>query len=233
VNEFLVLVHENERVHLAQTPRAMADLLAAQSLYAERLRQDGRLRDLGRLRPSDEGKRIGRTSLGALAVTEGPFEEDGGCLALYFWLRAATLDDARNLAAECPVLPTDRVEVREVMKGRAPDGKQRPRGKVFGFAVLGKATSRAEWDALMDRIDQETASSLPSSAFLGGVRLMAPANSTGERRATFDGPFLESKEVLGGLFLLRMPGIDDAIDWAANSPYVVHGRLEVRERWRS
>jgi hypothetical protein len=148
-------------------------------------------------------------------------------------VRAATLDDARGLAAECPVLPADRIEVREVMKGHLTEGKQRQPGKVFGFAVSGKAASLDQWTALMDRIDEETARGFPPSAFLGGVRLFAPATIARERRAAFDGPFLESKEVLGGLFFLRMPAIDEAVAWAAESPYVIHGRLEVRELWRS
>lgn len=228
MNEYLVLVHEAECAHLALTPHGMAELLSAQTLFAQRLRQGGRLRDAGRLRPSDEGKRVCAASSG-VEITKGPF--DGCCLALYYWVGAATMDEARSIAAECPVLPTDRVDVRVVMKGRVPDAKHRQRGKVFGFAVLGEATSRAQWDAVMDRIDQESAGHLPASAFLGGVRLAAP--NAGTRRATFDGPFFESKEVIGGLFFLRMPNIDDAIDWALTSPYVVHGRLEVRELWRS
>jgi hypothetical protein len=233
MNEYLVLVHENEGAHLAQTPRAMAEVLSAQSRYADRLRQGGHLRDFGRLRPRKEGRRVRCTPSGAVDLAQGPFEDGGCCLSLYYWVHAATLDDARNLAAECPVLPADRIELREVMKGRVPDGKLRLSGKVFGFAVLGEAASRDDWDALMDRIDRETADHLPPRAFLGGVRLLAPSTIAKERRAAFDGPYVESKEVLGGLFFLRMPNIDEAIDWALASPYVVHGRLEVRELWRS
>ena len=54
-----------------------------------------------------------------------------------------------------------------------------------------------------------------------------------ERRASFDGPFLESKEVIGGLFFLRMPSIEDAVLWASQTPFVSHGALEIRERWRT
>jgi hypothetical protein len=48
-----------------------------------------------------------------------------------------------------------------------------------------------------------------------------------------DGPFLESKEVIGGLFFLRMTSIDEAVAWAAESRFVVHGTLEIRELWRT
>jgi hypothetical protein len=32
----------------------------------------------------------------------------------------------------------------------------------------------------------------------------------GERRAMFDGPFLESKEVMGGLFFVRVMSLEEA-----------------------
>jgi hypothetical protein len=54
-----------------------------------------------------------------------------------------------------------------------------------------------------------------------------------ERRATFDGPFLESKEVIGGLILLRMTSLDEAVRWAGGTRFVVHGTLEIRELWRT
>jgi hypothetical protein len=55
----------------------------------------------------------------------------------------------------------------------------------------------------------------------------------GEKRATVDGPFLESKEVIGGLLFLRLASIEDAVRWAAKTPFVVHGALEIRELWRT
>ncbi|MBA3788009.1 MAG: hypothetical protein H0X21_04865, partial [Actinobacteria bacterium] len=43
-----------------------------------------------------------------------------------------------------------------------------------------------------------------------------------------DGPFVESKEALGGYFLLECTSIDDAVDWAARIPGADHGAIEVR-----
>jgi hypothetical protein len=54
-----------------------------------------------------------------------------------------------------------------------------------------------------------------------------------ESQATFDGPFLESKEVIGGLFFLRMTRIEDAVRWAGETPFVLYGALEIRELWRT
>jgi hypothetical protein len=49
----------------------------------------------------------------------------------------------------------------------------------------------------------------------------------GERLVT-DGPFTETKEQLGGLFLVDVPDLDEAIRLSALVPTAGHGSLEVR-----
>lgn len=52
--------------------------------------------------------------------------------------------------------------------------------------------------------------------------------ANGERLVT-DGPFAETREVLGGYYLLDVPDLDAAIDWAARCPGSrFGGRIEVR-----
>jgi hypothetical protein len=45
---------------------------------------------------------------------------------------------------------------------------------------------------------------------------------------TIDGPFAETKEQLGGYYLLDCKDLDDAIRWAAKIPSARHGCIEVR-----
>ena len=49
----------------------------------------------------------------------------------------------------------------------------------------------------------------------------------GETLAT-DGPFAETKEQLGGYYLIEADSLDDAIKWAAKLPGSHHGSVEVR-----
>jgi hypothetical protein len=49
----------------------------------------------------------------------------------------------------------------------------------------------------------------------------------GERMLT-DGPFAETKEQLGGFYLLECNSLDEAIDWAAKIPGARFGSVEVR-----
>ena len=50
----------------------------------------------------------------------------------------------------------------------------------------------------------------------------------GGELVTTDGPFAETKEVLGGFYLLDCANLDEAIRWAAQIPGAWHGRVEVR-----
>src|SRR3954471_8914673 len=43
-----------------------------------------------------------------------------------------------------------------------------------------------------------------------------------------DGPFAETKEVLGGYYILDVPDLDAALKWAAKIPNVTYGSVEVR-----
>lgn len=43
-----------------------------------------------------------------------------------------------------------------------------------------------------------------------------------------DGPFAETKEALGGFYIIEAADIDEAVDWAAQIPGAWHGKVEVR-----
>lgn len=43
-----------------------------------------------------------------------------------------------------------------------------------------------------------------------------------------DGPFAETKEVLGGFYLIEAADLDEALGWAQKIPGAWHGRVEVR-----
>ncbi|MCE7980458.1 MAG: YciI family protein [Caldilinea sp. CFX5] len=46
--------------------------------------------------------------------------------------------------------------------------------------------------------------------------------------ATTDGPFAETKEQLGGFYILECQDMDEAVGWAAKIPGAKHGSIEVR-----
>jgi hypothetical protein len=46
-----------------------------------------------------------------------------------------------------------------------------------------------------------------------------------------DGPFIDSKEQLGGYYVIDVPDLDAALSWAARCPGSGHGVVEVRPTW--
>ena len=67
----------------------------------------------------------------------------------------------------------------------------------------------------------------------GGDALHPPSTATsirirGGKVETMDGPFAETREHLGGYYLLDCADLDEAIKWAAQIPGARHGTVEVR-----
>ncbi len=67
----------------------------------------------------------------------------------------------------------------------------------------------------------------------GGAGLQPPGVATtlrirGGQRLVQDGPFADTKELLGGFFVIDVPDLDAALEWAARCPSVATGSVEVR-----
>jgi hypothetical protein len=68
---------------------------------------------------------------------------------------------------------------------------------------------------------------------VNGDALQPPETATTVRiregkRIVQDGPFADSKEALGGYFVIDVPDLDTALEWAARSPAATYGSVEVR-----
>ena len=46
-----------------------------------------------------------------------------------------------------------------------------------------------------------------------------------------NGPYAETREQLGGYYLIEAPDLDAALAWAARCPAASHGAMEVRPVW--
>ncbi len=75
-----------------------------------------------------------------------------------------------------------------------------------------------------------------AGALRGSNRLQTSSTGTTVRVAdgksqVLDGPYIDSKEQLGGYYLIEAPDLDAAISWAARCPGASHGIVEVRPIW--
>lgn len=75
-----------------------------------------------------------------------------------------------------------------------------------------------------------------AGALVGSNRLQPSEAATrvqvddGKSRV-LDGPYADSKEQLGGYYLIDAPDLDAALAWAARCPGAHHGIVEVRPVW--
>jgi hypothetical protein len=71
----------------------------------------------------------------------------------------------------------------------------------------------------------------------GGERLRPAATATTLRvnngqRLLSDGPFAETKEQLGGYYIIDARDLDEAVDWASKMPHLAGGgAVEIRPIW--
>ena len=63
---------------------------------------------------------------------------------------------------------------------------------------------------------------------LAHVDTATSVTARGGERLLTDGPFIETKEHLLGFYLLDVPDLDAALDWAGKMPIVRYGTVEVR-----
>jgi hypothetical protein len=70
-------------------------------------------------------------------------------------------------------------------------------------------------------------------AFVDGAQLQPTSTATTVRirdgeQVVIDGPFAETKEQLGGYYLIETETVDEALEWAAKIPSARLGAIEVR-----
>ncbi len=88
------------------------------------------------------------------------------------------------------------------------------------------AATMPEWEAYGNELRRR-------NAFLAAAPLASTTSATTVRvrdgkRAVTDGPFAETKEILGGYYLIEAPSMDEALEAAAMCPGAKYGSVEVR-----
>ena len=93
-----------------------------------------------------------------------------------------------------------------------------------------KATLRAEempqWISLFEELSK--ADPKVSGHELDGRGTARVVQVRDGERIVTDGPFAETKEIVGGVFLIDLPDLDEAIRLAALIPTAKHGSVEIR-----
>lgn len=82
------------------------------------------------------------------------------------------------------------------------------------------------WNAFIGAMKQ--AGVIVHGAGLQGPEVATTLRIRDGKRAVQDGPFADTKEALGGFFVIDVPDLDAALGWAAKAPCVHDGSVEVR-----
>ena len=107
---------------------------------------------------------------------------------------------------------------------------------IYGDAATETSGTPEQWATIMQEYNDFGATAGAAGVIGGGEALQPTPTATtihvrggkGGELVTADGPFAETKEVLGGFYLLDCADLDEAIRWAAQIPGAWHGRVEVR-----
>jgi hypothetical protein len=101
----------------------------------------------------------------------------------------------------------------------------------------GKTMSKEEHSALFAAYQKYTRDLKEAGVLLGGEALQPTAKAAritleDGKRKVLDGPFSESKEIIGGYFVIEVKSQQEAMEWASRNPAAHLGKwsyVELRE----
>ena len=107
---------------------------------------------------------------------------------------------------------------------------------IFGNEAARQAASKEQSAQIMAAYGAYSQALVQAGVMVGGDRLQPVSTATTVRVANgktevLNGPYAETKEQLGGYYIIDVPDLDAALSWAARCPGASHGALEVRPIW--
>ena len=104
---------------------------------------------------------------------------------------------------------------------------------IYGEEARWNEIEQKERDAVLEEYMSFTKSIAQSGNYRGGNELHRTARAKTVRlrngkKVVTDGPFAETKEALGGYYLIEAGDIDEAVEIAARIPSVRWGSVEIR-----
>jgi hypothetical protein len=104
---------------------------------------------------------------------------------------------------------------------------------IYGDESIYRNMSEAEMGKLMGDFGSYSKSLVDAGVMRSGSELAPVHTATtvrtrGGKPVCTDGPFAETKEQLGGYYLIDCANLDEAISWAGKCPGAEHGSIEIR-----
>jgi len=104
---------------------------------------------------------------------------------------------------------------------------------IYGEEKSWGEMTKAKMDEMMAAYISYTRELRDAGVHLSGFELQPVSSATtvrlrGGKVQTTDGPFAETKEQLGGYYLIEAKNLDEAIRWGGKCPGALYGSIEVR-----
>jgi hypothetical protein len=239
---YLLTLYTDESLNEAATPDEMTSMMDEYTKLTREWQDRGVMLSGEGLDPSSTATTV-RVRGGERLITDGPFAEAKEQLGGYYVLDCGGLDEAIELAARIPAARRGCVEVRPVMNyeamgAEAPTWRSESQAKKYVLTLWGDESAWESWTPEQAQQEMGSWEEYDREATAAGVMLggegLEPSKTAktvrvreGERMVS-DGPFAETKEQLGGFYLLDCKNLDEAIDWAAKVPLPDDEPVEIR-----
>jgi len=229
--EFLLLVGSRR-----DEPQRASVAVEKMVAFGRELEAEGVLvTSVGPCTPESEAVRV-HVERDAVVVTNGPFDAPrevvGGCYLIDVADRKAAIEVAKR----CPWARAGVVEVRELQRdpwilGPGP-------GELFAFLYRSEPPEDGPFEPRLSEMHTFTIDLKRRGVHVIGGRLppeTPPAfvEVRGSQALVTDGPFAETKEVVAGFALMRVPSFAAALELAARVPHAHWGSVEVRHVLRT
>lgn len=236
---FIIMHKTNARWESGAIPGR--ELIARVGTLLGQLAKAGALVSGEGLRASSQGVRL-RFTAGVRTVTQGPFEGGNELPAGFSILRTRSLDDAIEWATrQAQALGDGEIDIRPVTEpwdigmSAAPADVSTRR-----YMVLSKATASTEAGEPLSSPRRAEFARLIAETTRGGLHLVTETMRPSKRGrryknsrngvSMFDGPFIETKELIAGYVIVSAPSLEDAGRWAAQYLGVVEAdEVDLRE----
>jgi hypothetical protein len=107
---------------------------------------------------------------------------------------------------------------------------------IYGEERAAESMPREQMSEVINAYTAYTQALRDAKVWVASNRLRPTAAATTVRTTdgqmkVLDGPFAETKEQLGGYYLIDVPDLDAALSWANRCPAARYGTVEVRPVW--
>lgn len=107
---------------------------------------------------------------------------------------------------------------------------------IFANESAQQSATEAEANQMHAAYAAYTQALIGAGVMAGGERLHPSTSATTVRTVNgkaevLNGPYAETKEQLGGFYMIDVPDLDAALTWASRCPAASRGTMEVRPVW--